>query len=693
MKAKQFGKGYYKTFRAGIEREWVTTNGVGGYAGSSLIGANTRKHHGLLIASLHAPTERFMVLSKINETVRVNGKEYRLAATQRKGGIYEEGQKYLQRFIYDELPQFIYETEGIFLTKTISFEYGKNTIAVGYEVVNGMHETEIGFVPLFNFRDHNNGSEEKDLVFDTDLKGQTLSLIPKTVQNPVTIRFYASEGIYEERKEIYDRDMELQTEIDTGMSSIDNNFTPYEIKIKCRPFETKKFSFICTIEEDFCKDAFQTIEANRKRIRNLIKKADWNDDFADALVQAADQFIVDRQSTGFKTVLAGLPWFTDWGRDTMIALQGLTLCTKRFEDARGILKTFARYVHHGLVPNMFPDEGLEPLYNTVDASLWYFYSVYKYLEYTDTEKDYEFIKNEIYPTLKIIVQSYKTGTDFSIYMEEDGLIHAGGGFDQVTWMDVRVGEWVVTPRHGKPVEINALWYNALKVMEELAKRFEDTGEPAEEYGKLADRVKVSFCERFWNEEAGCLYDVVDEETIGNGDVRKENNPQGNNSQKAVRDNAQIRPNQIWAVSLPFTMLPLEKEKQVVDTVAAHLYASYGLRSLSPEDEAYKGIYFGELHDRDAAYHQGTVWAFPLGGFISAYVKVYGNTKEGRANAKRWIAPLEDHLTDGCIGSIAEIFDGDEPHISRGCYAQAWSVGEALRAYTEDILGGKAGMNF
>ena len=340
MRAKQFGKGYYKTFRAGIEREWVTTNGIGGYAGSSIIGAHTRKHHGLLIASLHAPTERFLVLSKINEIIRINGKEYALAATQRKGGICEEGQKYLQRFVYDELPQFVYETGGVFVTKTISFEYGKNTIAVGYEIMNGMHEAEFGFVPLFNFRDHNNGSEVGDLQFDTKLEGQVLRLYPQNTEKKASIRFFASDGIYTEREELYDKDMELQTEIDTGMSSIDNNFTPYEIKITCRPYETKKISMICTIEEEFCKDAFTTIEENRKRIQALVEKAGWKDDFADALVQAADQFIVDRQSTGLKTVLAGLPWFTDWGRDTMIALQGLTLSTKRFEDARGILKTY-----------------------------------------------------------------------------------------------------------------------------------------------------------------------------------------------------------------------------------------------------------------------------------------------------------------------------------------------------------------
>lgn len=668
MKFKKFGKGYFKTFRAGIEREWVTTNGIGGYAGSSIIGAHTRKHHGLLIASLRAPTERYMVLSKINETVKLGDQVYELAATQRKGGVYEEGQKYLQRFCYDELPKFVYEVEGVFLTKTISLAYGKNTVAIGYEIENGCKEMEVDFTPLFNFRDHNNGSEVEELRFETNLEKNLLTLKPQNTDALVTIQFFASEGDYAKRETVFDKDMELQTEIDTGMSSSDNNFTPYEIKVACKPFEKKKISFVCTIEDNFEKDAFAIIEENRKRIKGLIEKAGWEDEFADALVQAADQFIVDRQSTGYKTILAGLPWFTDWGRDTMIAMQGLTLCTKRFEDARGILKTFAKYVHHGLVPNMFPDEGLDPLYNTVDASLWYFYSVYKYLEYTMEKSDYDFIEKEIYPVLEQIIKSYKEGTDFSIYMDKDSLIHAGGDFDQVTWMDVRVGEWVVTPRHGKPVEINALWYNALKVMEGLSESF---GKPSDEYTKLAEKVKASFCKRFWNEEKQCLYDVVDEEVM---------------EDKSIRDNDQIRPNQIWAVSLPFTMLPEEKEKQVVNTVLTHLYASYGLRSLSYEDEAYKGIYFGELHDRDAAYHQGTAWAFPLGGLITAYVKVNGASKESIAFARKLIEPLEDHLRDGCIGSIAEIFDGDEPHISRGCYAQAWSVGEILRAYTEDIVG-------
>lgn len=654
----RFGKGYWKTFAAGIEREWVITNGAGGYCGSSIIGANTRKHHGLLIASLRAPVQRYMVLSKINETLLIGENSYSLSAVQRPSG-YEEGQKHLQTFIYDELPHFNYQAEEVFITKTPAFEREKNTITIGYEILNGSKPLEITFTPLFNFREHGGKSEKADLRFTTDIAGNVITLVHEA-HKEYPIKFCFSEGEICQRAEKYDEEMEYQTEINTGNTAIDNHFKPYDITVRIKPYESKKISFVCSLENEYCTDAFENIKTETERIKLLKKNAGYEDEFVQSLVQAADQFIVKRESTGFKTILAGLPWFTDWGRDTMIALQGLTLVTKRFEDTRGILRTFAKYVKNGLVPNMFPDEGVEPLYNTVDASLWYFYSVYKYLEYTGEDSDYEFIRTEIYPKLKEIINSYKNGTDFSIYMDEDGLIHAGSGYDQVTWMDVRVGDWVVTPRHGKPVEINALWYNALKVMETLSEKF---GESSLEYKDISKKTKESFVKKFWNEDKQCLYDVID--ISGNDD--------------------KIRPNQIWAVSLPYTMLDAEKEKKVVETVISKLYASYGLRSLSADDSEYKGEYKGRLHDRDAAYHQGTVWAFPLGALVTAYAKVYGNTRKSIEYAGKLIEPLKDHLMDGCIGSVAEVFDGNEPIISRGCYAQAWSVGEILRAYVENYL--------
>ena len=342
----------------------------------------------------------------------------------------------------------------------------------------------------------------------------------------------------------------------------------------------------------------------------------------------------------------------------MIAFEGLTLVTKRFDDAREILESFAKYIKNGLVPNVFPDINCDPGYNTVDASLWYFQAAYQYLNYTGDREDYKFIEEKIYPKLKEIYKAYSTKTDFSIGMDNDGLVFAGGGLDQVTWMDVRVGDYVVTPRHGKPVEINALWYNALKIMSILAKEF---NEEYKEYDDLAYKVKESFNNRFWNDEKQCLYDVVDE------------------------NDDKIRPNQIWAVSLPFSILDKDREKAIVNTVHKHLYSTYGLRSLSFMDKEYKNKYIGKLFDRDCAYHMGTTWGFLIGGFISAYCKVNEYSKEAIEKANHMCKVFEDTMNDGCINGIAEIFDGDFASTSRGCYSQAWSVAEVLRAYANDVM--------
>ena len=441
----------------------------------------------------------------------------------------------------------------------------------------------------------------------------------------------------------------------TGFLGIDNHYTPYEINIKIKAKETKRFYVICTLEEEINKTGFEIEEEYKKRAEDLVKKAGYKDDFASNLVKASDHFIVNRNSTGLKTILAGYPWFTDWGRDTMIAFEGLVLCTKRFKDAREILESFSKYVRNGLVPNLFPDANTEPLYNTVDASLWYFQAVYKYLKYTDTDEDYKFIEEKIYDKLVEIFKAYSTKTDFSIRMDEDGLIFAGSGVDQVTWMDVRVGDFVVTPRHGKPVEINALWYNALCIMEELRSKFnkEDLN-----YRKLSLKVKNSFNKKFWNEDKKCLFDVVDE------------------------NDDKIRPNQLWAVSLPFSILDREKEKSIVEVAYKHLYSTYGLRSLSFMDEEFKNKYIGKLFKRDLAYHMGTTWGFLIGPFITAYCKVNDYNEKAIKKAKEMISVFEDHMKDGCINGIAEIFDGEFSSTSRGCYSQAWSVGEVLRIYCD-----------
>lgn len=648
---------------AGVQKEWVLTNGIGGYAGSSVTGAHARKHHGYLIASLHPPVERFVILSKINECLIRSSEKIDFTVEQYLADdgstAYRKGIEYLNSFTYDGLVHFTTKAPEFTMTKTLAFEHGKNTIAVSYDIQNDGDAATLVLTPLFNYRVHHDASTVDTLKFDTTYEQPEIRLVPQQNKD-VTIRLFTDDGTVVPCEEKYTTGMQLQKELDVESDALDDNYTPYQIEFPLDAGCRKKISIVCTIEDVYEKDAFATAAAEMARFDALEKKAGYHDELAETLTIAADHFLAYRQSTGLMTVLAGLPWFTDWGRDTMIALTGLTLSTGRYQDARDILTTFARYVHHGMVPNMFPDEGTAPLYNTADASMWYFYAVGKYLDYTGTPEDYAFVQETIYPKLKEIIAAYEHGTDFSIYMEEDGLIHAGSGLDQVTWMDVRVGDWVATPRHGKPVEINALWYHALCLMEEWATRF---GEDGSHYVALAAHAKESFTKEFWNEKDGCLYDVVD----------------------GLEGDATLRPNQIYAVSLPHRMLDADKEKAIVDKVYEKLYAKTGLRSLSPDDKEYHPTYEGCLDKRDHAYHQGTSWGFLLGSFLTAYVHVYGTSKEVIKQADAMLDATREQFYHGCIGSIAEIFDGDEPHTSRGCYAQAWSVGEILRAYTEDIL--------
>lgn len=663
MKAYHLNKDALTPMSVGVQKEWVLTNGIGGYAGSSVTGAHARKHHGYLIASLHPPVERFVILSKINECLIRSSEKIDFTVEQYLADdgstAYRKGIEYLNSFTYDGLVHFTTKAPEFTMTKTLAFEHGKNTIAVSYDIQNDGDAATLVLTPLFNYRVHHDASTVDTLKFDTTYEQPEIRLVPQQNKD-VTIRLFTDDGTVVPCEEKYTTGMQLQKELDVESDALDDNYTPYQIEFPLDAGCRKKISIVCTIEDVYEKDAFATAAAEMARFDALEKKAGYHDELAETLTIAADHFLAYRQSTGLMTVLAGLPWFTDWGRDTMIALTGLTLSTGRYQDARDILTTFARYVHHGMVPNMFPDEGTAPLYNTADASMWYFYAVGKYLDYTGTPEDYAFVQETIYPKLKEIIAAYEHGTDFSIYMEEDGLIHAGSGLDQVTWMDVRVGDWVATPRHGKPVEINALWYHALCLMEEWATRF---GEDGSHYAALAAHAKESFAKEFWNEKDGCLYDVVD----------------------GLEGDATLRPNQIYAVSLPHRMLDADKEKKIVDKVYEKLYAKTGLRSLSPDDKEYHPTYEGCLDKRDHAYHQGTSWGFLLGGFLTAYVHVYGTSKEVIKQADAMLDATREQFYHGCIGSIAEIFDGDEPHTSRGCYAQAWSVGEILRAYTEDIL--------
>ena len=666
----QYTQKDWTTFKEGIKREWAVTNGIGGYAGSSMIGAHSRTHQGYLIASLHAPIERYLVFSKINETATVGTSTVSFETSQHCASgktVYTEGQKFLTSFIYDGSVHYTYETDNFSFEKHITLKRNANVCAVSYELTAGDSDCTFTLTPLFNYREHSESSTPDTLRFDTFTEDRTFYLVPEKNKD-IAIRFQTSEGTFSERETVYDIDMQLQIEVDLETDGLDCHYCPVDLSIAVPANTTKKVSILCSIGDVnerpapvSATEAFSILEENARCHAELFEKAGYRDSFANQLVLASDQFLTYRESTKMMTVLAGLPWFTDWGRDTMIAFTGLTLCTKRFKEAEEILLTFARYIRHGIVPNMFPDDNMPPLYNTVDASLWYFYAVYQYLHYNPAAEAEAFVKEQIFPHLKEIISAYEKGTDFSIYMEDDGLIHAGSGLDQITWMDVRVGDWVATPRHGKPVEINALWYNALRIMESLCEKFD---EDASAYRTRANQVKESFNAKFWDSSNQCLFDVVD------GDEPDDH----------------IRPNQIYAVSLPFSLLPEEQEKAVVALVEKELFVGCGLRSLAPDHPDYHGIYCGALAKRDAAYHQGTAWGFLLGGFFSAYMKVNHHSSSAAANAVRMLEPVRKHLTDsGCIGSISEIFDGDAPHNPRGCYAQAWSVGEVLRCYCEDIL--------
>lgn len=666
----QYTQKDWTTFKEGIKREWAVTNGIGGYAGSSMIGAHSRTHQGYLIASLHAPIERYLVFSKINETVTVGTRTVSFETSQHCASgktVYTEGQKFLTSFIYDGSVHYTYETDNFSFEKHITLKRNANVCAVAYELTAGDSDCTFTLTPLFNYREHSESSTPDTLKFETFTEDRTFYLVPEKNKD-IAIRFQTSEGTFSERETVYDIDMQLQIEVDLETDGLDCHYCPVDLSIAVPANTTKKVSILCSIGDVNERpapvsgtEAFSILEENARCHAELFEKAGYHDSFANQLVLASDQFLTYRESTKMMTVLAGLPWFTDWGRDTMIAFTGLTLCTKRFKEAEEILLTFARYIRHGIVPNMFPDDNMPPLYNTVDASLWYFYAVYQYLHYNPAAEAEAFVKEQIFPHLKEIISAYEKGTDFSIYMEDDGLIHAGSGLDQITWMDVRVGDWVATPRHGKPVEINALWYNALRIMESLCEKFD---EDASAYRTRAEQVKESFNAKFWDSANQCLFDVVD------GDEPDDH----------------IRPNQVYAVSLPFSLLPEEQEKAVVALVEKELFVGCGLRSLAPDHPDYHGIYCGALAKRDAAYHQGTAWGFLLGGFFSAYMKVNHHSSSAAANAVRMLEPVRKHLTDsGCIGSISEIFDGDAPHNPRGCYAQAWSVGEVLRCYCEDIL--------
>ena len=657
----EFNKETCGNLDAAQRREWLETNGLGGFASSTLTGLNTRRYHGLLVAATKPPVGREVLLSKLEETLLIDGQPFDLSSNRYPGVVHPQGFRYLMSFRLDPFPIFIYEVEGIMIEKTVFMVYGENTTVVQYELKSTKRSQppkslRLEIRPLIAFRDYHCTTHANGGLNAAVEQGPGLATVAPYPGMPTL--YLAQNAVELQKTGDWYRNFEYDIERERGLDFTEDLFNHFILRFDL--LSNRQASIIASIERRDVARASQYRQAEIKRRQIAVQAFPLNDEFAQALTAASDQYIVARGNQ--KTIIAGYHWFSDWGRDTMISLPGLTLPTGKHDVARSILSTFARHVDQGMLPNRFPDAGEIPEYNTVDATLWFFEAARAYRAYSGDE---EFVRTELYPVFTDIISWHARGTRYGIKVDPSGLLTSGEPGVQLTWMDAKVGDWVVTPRRGKPVEIQALWYNALCIMEEFALRFGDDA-AQKRYRNMAAMANWAFNRLFWNEKESCLYDVV------NGDP----------------SDASIRPNQIFAVSLPFTMLSPDRSRSVVEKVREHLLTPYGLRTLAPSDPQYRGRYEGGPVERDGAYHQGTVWPWLIGPFITAYVKVNGASDAAREQAAEWLKPLHDHLSDAALGHISEIFDGDTPQRPAGCAAQAWSVGEVLRAYVEDVKGSR-----
>ena len=642
----EFENSTLRDFGWASKQEWLETNGIGGFASGSLTGANSRRYHGILTAATDPPLGRLTLVSKVEETVIIDGQEFELSANQYPRNIHPRGFEFLVSFRLDPFPIWTYDLGKIEIEKRVFMVYGRNVTIVSYRAkakTRGKRPVVLMTVrPMLSFVDyHHLQHERQDLNRDYDTSNGQIGIQPFDGMPRLHV---SHNGTGVQPTGHWYRNFEYAIEKERGFDFHEDLFQPFEISFDLRSAASVVFS----IDDGVTAGDVPDLErAEIKRRKELIKRAKAKTEFQKRLVLAADQFVVKRGDG--HTVIAGYPWFSDWGRDTMIALPGLTLSTGRPEIARGILLEFADSASEGMLPNRFPDAGDVPEYNTVDATLWYFEAIRAYLEVTG---DLAFVKEYLYPTLAEILAWHLRGTRFNIHVDTDGLLYAGSPDVQLTWMDAKIGDLVITPRTGKPVEIQALWYNALCIMADLAERFGD-GEDRSRYIALADLAKRSFNAVFWNEEEQCLFDVVENGT---------------------RDGS-VRPNQVFAASLHHSMLDDERAKKVVDKVEAELLTPVGLKSLSKKDPKYIPVYVGSPFDRDSAYHQGTVWAWLIGGFVDAYCRVY---PQGQERVREMLSGFERHLFEAGVGQISEIFDAEPPHAPRGCPAQAWSIAEVLR---------------
>ena len=585
------------------------------------------------------------MIHRLEETLALGDKEVHLSSQEyQRKEQRESGYVYQSSFRFEDYPEWTYLVDGAEVTRSIVLEQGKNTVGISYKVRNRSgKDVKLAVRPYFQF-------VPKGVRMDIN---QAFEVTENTVASNGQCLYFATNGTSDVLPKKFVDTLYYSSDVEDGKMALGRSAVVQEITFIVPAGTVDTLDIVYSTEETF--GTVEEIKANVSAYRKaLADQAGFTDEVATQLAVSADQFISHRNSTNGKTILAGFPFFEDWGRDTMIALLGCCLSSRQFETAESILRTFMAYCDKGLMPNLFPEGGNKPLYNTVDAALLFVVTIYEYYART---KNVAFVK-EAYPVMKEIVHWYRKGTDFGIHMDEDGLIMAGEGLDQVTWMDVRVENILPTPRHGKPVEINAYWYNALCIMDYFGKEYGLASKDEMDYAALAEVVKENFLAQFWNEEKDCLKDVI----------------------SGTKSDYQIRCNQIWAISLPFSILPEDKEKAVVEAVFQTLYTPYGLRTLAPEDVEFRPFYGGAQLDRDLAYHQGTVWPFPMGGYYLAYLKVNKYSEEAKAYVREQLEAIDSVLREGCIAQIAEIYDGENPVSSKGCFAQAWSTGEILRVY-------------
>jgi predicted glycogen debranching enzyme len=650
-------------------REWLVTNALGGYASGTVAGVVTRRYHGLLVAALRSPLGRVVMLNHLLERVRVRGGDPLWLGDEDEvaGPNAADREGHLSEFRLElGLPVWRYSFGGVEIEKRVLMPHGQNTVHVSYALVSGQGPVRLTLRPSVHFRSYeaavDAASSQRYVLLASDsgyelrssAEVPALKLVLHGEAGALTLDAKGKTGV------------PYQMEANRGYESVGSLWSPGYFRSDLLP--GRRVTLVASTEawdtvHALAPEDAERVEHTRRRDLLALAGRAQDADFAAELVLAADQFIITpagraeeaarARATGeeVRTIIAGYHWFTDWGRDTMISLEGLTLCTGRSDEARNILRTFGEYVRNGLIPNMFPDGSGEGLYHTADATLWFFHAVDRYVRRTGDTRTLR----RLLPTFLDIARRHIEGTDFGIQVDpRDGLLRQGAEGYQLTWMDAKVGDWVVTPRRGKAVEINALWYNALRLLEGWLEQLEVTDDGLDLAGH-ATRARDSFNQRFWSDEAGHLFDIVDGEE---------------------GDDLACRPNQVFAISLDHPVLEQSRWRSVIDTAHERLLTPVGLRSLAPGHPDYKDKYYGDLRARDAAYHQGTVWGWLIGPFVDAWLKVYPDDRQG---ARRLLDGFERHLSEACVGSISEIFDAEDPYVPRGCIAQAWSIAEVLRA--------------